>query len=115
MGLFSSKEKIFPLIVHRTVIFLFVLCLLTLLLYLAGTVQSFLDTTQSMLLSIYITLGIFLAVISIFGALLGIRRFFLHRKARELVQSGVYTLVSLFAVATITLASLIIVASKGNV
>jgi len=116
MGLFSTKEKFFPLIVHRTVVFFFVLCLLTLLLYFAGTAQSFLDTTQIMLLSIYIALSIFLAVISLFGAALGIRRrFFVQRKVRELVQTAVYALLSLFAVVTSIAAAFIVAVSRGNV
>ena len=106
-----QKEKIFPILVSRTMIFLFFMAILTLLLYTAGTVQEFIDSTQVSLLRFYSVLGIFLAIISLCGAILDLGRFLKIRKPRYLLRAGGYILLVIFSVTTVLAAVLIITLS----
>jgi len=53
------KEKLLILLISRTALFFFLMCLITIFLYIVGTVQDFIDSTQLFLLKFYCFLGIF--------------------------------------------------------
>ena len=110
----NLKEKLLPILVSRVVIFFFIMCLLTLFLYAAGTNQGFVDSTQLALLRLYLVLGIFLAVFSVCGCIVGIVRFLRIRKARYFFRACGYLLLAIFGAVTVIIAALIMTLSAGN-
>ena len=108
------KEKLLPILASRTVIFFLTMCLLTFSLYVAGTVQGFIDSTQHALLRLYTVLGIFLTSTSMFGVVLDLRRFFKNKKIRYLLRAGGYVFLVLFGTATVLMAMFIITIAGGN-
>ena len=115
MNLYHNvKEKLLPILVNRTAIFFFLICLFTLFLYAAGTVQGFIDSTQLFLLSFYVFTGIFLTVASISGIVINIKRLILNKKARYLLRAGGYIFLVIFAYFTGLAVIAIISISAGN-
>ena len=110
----NLKVKLFPILVSRTVIFFFVLCLLTLFLYAAGTVQGFIDSTQLTLLSVYVVLGIFLTIASIGGVIVNLGRYFKNRKVRYVFRAGGYMLLIIFGAISVLAVLFIITVASGN-
>jgi len=109
------KEKFLPIVINRTVIFFAVMCVLTMCLYAAGTVQGFVDSTQFALLRLYFALGIFLAASSICGLCLNVGRFLHLKKKRYLARSAGYLLLSAFGVFTVLAVMFILAMSEGNI
>ena len=109
-----SREKLLPILVNRTVIFFFLVCLLTMFLYLAGTFQEFIDSTQISLLKTYSILGIFLTATSAFGVILDISRLIKTKKAGFFLRAGGYLFLMLFGTVTVLAAIAIITISGGN-
>ena len=109
-----SQEKLLYILVNRTVIFLFAMCLLTLSLYTAGTIQGFTDSTQFSLLRLYESLGIFLMITSVFGIVLDIERAFKTKKSRYIFRAGGYLLLVIFSVATVLAVMAILTLAKGS-
>jgi len=108
------KEKPLPILVNRTAIFFFVMCLVTLFLYIVGTGQGFIDSTQLSLLKLYSILGIFLVVVSVCGIALDLERFLKIKKKRYLFRAGGYLLLVAFGVSTVLAVMFIITVSRGN-
>ena len=108
------KEKLLPTLVNRTVIFFFLMCLFTLFLYFAGTIQGFVDSTQLGLLKVAVVLGIFLTVTSVYSMIFVLMRLFKLKKVRYLLRAGVYMLVAIFGAATVLAALFITTVSGGN-
>ena len=108
------KDKLLPILVNRTVIFFFLMCLLTLFLYAVGTVQGFIDSTQLSLLRFYIVLGIFLTFASLFGIAIDVRRLIKHKKIRYLVRAGGYMFLTIFGTVTVLAVMVIITLAGGN-
>ena len=108
------KEKLLYILVNRIVLFFFIMCLLTLSLYIAGTIQNFIDSTQLSLLKLYEVLGIFLMVTSFCGIVLNIDRFVKIKMIRYLLRSGGYLLLVVFSIATVLLVMTIIAISGGS-
>ena len=108
------KEKLLPILVNRTVIFFFFMCLMTLATYIVGTVQGFIDSTQLSLLRLYSTLGIFLVVTSAYGVFLGLGRFLSSRKTRYLVRAGGYILLVIYGTTSVLAVAFIITMTGGN-
>ncbi|MDR1802189.1 MAG: hypothetical protein LBQ94_01155 [Treponema sp.] len=102
-----SKEKFLYLLVNRLAIFFFLMCILTLFLYAAGTIQDFIDSTQLFLLNLYFILGIFLTIASVSGLLLDLNRFSRTKKRRYLLRAGGYVFLVVFGVVTVFAASAI--------
>ena len=111
----NLKEKLLVILVNRTVLFLFLMCLLTLSLYVVGTVQGFIDSTQLALLRLYVVLGIFLAIISVFGMILALGRVLKTQKKRYLFRAGGYLFLVVFGMATVLAVMFIITVSGGNI
>ena len=108
------KEKLLPILTSRTVIFFFVMCLLTIFLYAAGTVQGFLDSTQFALLRLYVVLGISLSAASVCGMFIAFGRLFKHKKIRYLFRACGYILLVIFGSITVLAALFIIAMADGN-
>jgi len=108
------KEKLLPILASRTVIFFFAMCLLTLFLYIAGTIQGFIDSTQFALIRLYIVLGIFLTAASACGMLLDFGRLFKQKRIRYLFRAVGYIILTVFGVVTVLAALFIIAMSEGN-
>jgi len=111
----SIKEKILPILANRTVFFFFGMCLLTIFLYAAGTVQGFVDSTQFALLRLYVVLGIFLTVTSGCGMFLNFGRLFSQKKLRYLFRAIGYIALVVFGTLTVLVAMFIIAMSEGNI
>ena len=109
------KEKILPILINRTTIFLFIISIFTLFLYAAGTVQGFIDSTQNFLLSFYVVIGISLVFASIAGIAIDIGRLIKNRKARYLLRAGGYMFLMIFALVTVFAVMAIIAISEGNI
>jgi len=83
-------------------------------LYIAGTIQGFIDSTQLSLLRLYVILGIFLALTSVSGMVLSLVRLFKLKKTRYLFRAGGYILLAIFGATTVLAAMFIITVSRGN-
>ena len=110
----NVKEKLLPILVNRTVLFFFFLCLLTLFLYVVGTVQGFIDSTQLSLLKLYAVLGIFLTAASVYGMAVDLGRFVKAKKIRYLLRAGGYLFLVVFGAATVLAVMVIVTLSGGN-
>jgi len=108
------KERLLPVLINRAVVFFFLMCLFTMFLYLAGAIQEFTDSTQLILLRLYVVLGIFLAVTSVYGMILDLVRFFSLKRKRYLLRAGGYLFLVIFAVTTVLVTVFIITLSGGN-
>lgn len=108
------REKLLPILVNRTALFLFLMCLVTLFMYAVGTVQDFIDSTQLSLLRFYTVLGIFLTVVSVYGMVIDLERLLRLKKRRYLFRAGGYVLLILFGAGTVLVVMFIITLSKGN-
>jgi len=109
-----SKERMLPILISRTALFLFVMSVLTLFLYAAGTAQEFTDATQYALLALYSVLGIFLTITSISGIILDITRFIDAKKGRYFFRAGGYLFLAIFGVITVMAVMAILALSGGE-
>jgi len=109
-----SKERLLPILVNRTALFFFVMSVLTLFLYAAGTVQEFTDATQFALLALYSVLGIFLTITSLSGIILDMIRFISAKKGRYFFRAGGYLFLVIFGVVTVMAVMVIFALSGGE-
>jgi hypothetical protein len=109
-----SEERLLPILINRMVLFFFVMGILTLFLYAAGTVQEFTDSTQFTLLAIYSVLGIFLTVTAISGIVLDLGRFISTKKGRYFLRAGGYLLLVVFGAVTVLAVMAILALSGGE-
>jgi len=109
-----SKERLLPILINRTVLFFFVMSVLTLFLYAAGTVQEFTDATQFALLTLYSVLGIFLTITSISGIILDMTRFIGTKKSRYFFRAGGYLFLVIFGAVTVMAVMAIFALSGGE-
>ena len=109
------KEKLISILVNRTVIFFFLMCLFTLALYFAGTAQGFIDSTQFTLLKIYIVFSVFLTITAILGMIFDIGRFFSIKKSRYISRAGGYLFLIIFGALTVLAVIAIITISGGSI
>jgi hypothetical protein len=124
-------RKIFPLFISRGVFFFLLMCLLTVFLYFAGTVQGFMDSTQMMLLRLAAALGFFLAAGSVYGLVMEFALFFwretasgfrggssrgaqILRIAKALGRGMLYLITGAFGAAIALGALFIVTLSQGN-
>jgi len=108
-----SKERLLPILINRTALFFFIMSVLTLFLYAAGTVQGFTDATQFTLLALYSVLGIFLTITAISGIILDLGRFVSAKKGRYFLRAGGYLFLVIFGIVTV-LAVMAILALSGR-
>ena len=110
----SPKEKLLYLLINRSALFLFVMCLLTISLYLIGTNQGFVDTTQLGLLRFYAVLAMFLTTISVCGVVINIIRFKDQKRLRYFFRSACYLLLMFFSLGTVLTVMFIFTLSTGS-
>ena len=108
------KGRLFPVLVNRAVIFFFIMSLMTFFLYIIGTIQGFVDSTQLLLLRLLVILALCLIVSSVFGLVLNVMRFSKQKKLRYLIRAGCYFLLILFGVITALIILFIFTLSTGN-
>jgi hypothetical protein len=109
-----KRKSILVILVKRTVLFFFTLCIFTVFLYGIGTIQGFMDTTQQLMLHLAIILGFSLAVGSIYGILLDFW-FIFHEKKRSFFWGiGGYISMGLFGALIAAAATFIVTISRGN-
>ena len=108
------KEKRLLIFVNRLVIFFFSLNLFSLLLYAAGTVQGFTDTTQHSLLSFSAVMGLLLALACLVSIAVEISRFIKSKRLRYIFRGVIYILLLIFGIASVFAATLIMTISKGG-
>ena len=108
------KEKLIPILINRTAIFFFLMCLLTIFLYAAGTAQGFIDSTQLALLRLYLVLGVFLCTSSVFGIFLEIIRVIRQKLLRYLFRALGYLFLLAFGASTVMAVLFIIALSEGT-
>ena len=111
----NLKEKLFPMLINRAVIFFLFMCLITIFIYVIGTLRGFVDSTQLALLRFYTVLGIFLTVMSICGAAIALRRFIKRREFRYLARAGGYVFLVILGAVTVLAVMFILIISKGNI
>jgi hypothetical protein len=107
-------SKLFPSLVKRTVLFFFAMCLITIFLYITGTVQGFMDDTQLFLLRLGLGLGILLALSSFYGFVLDLVLFFRKKKIGFIFGAGLYAFLGILGALTAASAGFIISAAEGN-
>jgi len=83
------------------------MCLLSLFLYAAGTIQDFTDSTQLFLLNLYFILGLFMTIASVSGMLFDFNRYSRTKKKRYLFRAGGYVFLVVFGVVTVLAATAI--------
>ena len=110
----STREKLLPILINRTVLFFFLMSLFTMFFYLAGTTQGFIDSTQFLLLRLYTILGIFLAFTSASGVILDLSRFIKTKRMRYLLRAGGYAFLVIFGTLTVIIVMAIIALSLGD-
>jgi hypothetical protein len=107
-------SKIFPPLVKRTVLFFLAMCLITLFLYITGTVQGFMDDTQLFLLRLGLGLGILLALSSLYGFILDLVLLFRKKKIGFIFGAFLYAFLGILGALTAASAGCIISAAGGN-
>ena len=107
-------DRLLPVLINRTVIFFFLMCILTLILYVAGTSQNFIDSTLLALLRFYQVIGTFLITSSIFGVVMELVRAIRLKKGRYALRAAAYFLLTIFGIASMLLVLFVITISQGN-
>jgi hypothetical protein len=109
-----DNKPIIALLVKRTVLFFFAICVLTFFLYGIGIRQGFMDMTQFRLLRLSIIFGLFLGVGSFYGIALDVWLITRQKKLTYLTGVGMYVLMSLLGFAAAAIAAFILVVAEGN-
>jgi hypothetical protein len=109
-----NNKPIITLLVKRTVLFFFAICVLTFFLYSIGIRQGFMDMTQFRLLHLSIIFGLFLGVGSLYGIVLDVWLIMRQKKLRYLTGIGMYVLMGLLGFAVAAIAAFILVVAEGN-
>jgi hypothetical protein len=97
------------------VLFFLVMCLITLFLYIIGTVQGFMDDTQLFLLRLGVALSILLALSALYGLALDLSLFFRRKRPRFIRGACLYALLGALGGIIAVSAGFIISASGGNI
>lgn len=109
-----ESKPLIVILVKRAVFFFFSLCLLIIFLYAVGTIQSFMDQTQLMLLRFSTILGIFLAVGSIYGTILDLWLSFYKHRYRFIKGTFIYAVLIFFGLAVAAASAFIQILAGGN-
>ncbi|MCL2007986.1 MAG: hypothetical protein FWG77_07860 [Treponema sp.] len=112
---YRLKERILPILINRTSISFFIICLFTLFLYAAGTAQGFIDSTQFTLLSFYVIAGIFLGFSALAGFIINMGRLIKNKKKSYFFRACGYLFLVIFSIITILIVMAILAISEGNI
>jgi membrane-bound acyltransferase YfiQ involved in biofilm formation len=110
----QEDKVLIPLLIKGTVLFLFIMCILTVFFYAAGTRQDFTDRTQLMILRLSLLQGLFLGLGSAYGILYHGRFFFKKRIKSGLSALGAYLFSGSFGIGLAILSAFIIAAAEGS-
>jgi hypothetical protein len=115
------KKNLFPVVLQAAALSAFLLSLVVVIFYAAGTAQEFTDKTQLFLLHLQAVLGLFIAFVSLYGMVYNGYRslsFFIKKKGREglrsLAGTGAYMLLGTFGAFLAVFASFISALAGGN-
>jgi hypothetical protein len=109
-----ERKTVIEILVKRTVIFFFWMCLFTIFLYGIGTAQGFMDITQLLILRLIIIFGLFLGVGSVYGIILTLWLTRKGLKIRYIGGIGAYLFLVFFGILTSLAAAFILVTAGGN-
>ncbi len=109
----QADKPILVILVKRATIFLFAICSLSLFYWIVGSETSFLDSTQSMLLSIIRLSSLGLVVASLFGMLIAAAMAVLKRFALRVLSLVGYAVAIVFGAAALVVALSVSILSKG--
>ena len=112
----KKKGLIFPVIINRIIMFLFYVCILIVFLYMIGSTQGFLDSTQLFLLRFASLLGLLLSTGSVFGLVYALIQFVKKTQRVQLLRSIIfYTLMMLAGIFLVLIVSFILAVTGGNI
>jgi hypothetical protein len=109
------KKSIFPVLLKCLVIWAFIMSILLLFFYAAGTRQGFTDRTQLRLLHLSLLTGVFLALVAVYGVLYNLYHLLKNKKFRSLFLTALCLLLGIYGAALAVFASFIRAAAGGNV
>ncbi|GHU88576.1 hypothetical protein FACS189476_05920 [Spirochaetia bacterium] len=118
MNISPHGKKPFVLtLLHGAALFSFGICLLAVFLYLAGTGQQFMDSTQLALIHLAMAGGIFSALLSLYGIITDLVCLFQRQPHRAAYIRGIagYFFLGLTGALIAVLGTLIAAAAGGNV
>ena len=110
-----QKKPLIALMVKRTVFFFFIASLMIIFLYIVGTVQGFMETTQIILLRFLVIMGIFLSIGALYGSILDAGFIFIKHRRQFVLGIISYLLLIIFGVIISVIASFILVLAGGNI
>lgn len=108
-----ADKPLLMILVKRTTIFLFAICALSLFYWIVGSETSFLDTTQSMLLSILRLSSLGLIVASFFGILIAVAMALFRMFSLRVVGLLGYAVAIAIGAGTLVVAQSVSILSKG--
>jgi hypothetical protein len=109
------KKPLIALLVKRTVFFFFFFSLMIIMLYIVGTFQEFMESTQLILLRFLVVMSIFLSIGALYGSILDAGFFIIKRQRQFLLGIIFYFLMIIFGVCISLIASFLLVLVGGNV
>jgi hypothetical protein len=109
------KKPLIALLVKRTVLFFFFASILLILLYVVGTIQDFMESTQIILLRLLAIMSIFLSIAALYGGLLDIGYFIIKHRRQSLLGILSYVLLIAFGVSISVITSFMLVLAGGNI
>jgi hypothetical protein len=109
------KKPLIALLVKRTVLFFFFSSVMIILLYIVGTIQEFMESTQIILLRFLVIMSIFLAIGALYGGLLDAGFLIIKRQTQYLFGLFSYFLMIVIGIVISLIASFLLVLIGGNV
>jgi hypothetical protein len=109
-----EKKTLVSILIKRGAVFLAVLLLLTVFLYIIGTIQGFTDQTQLLLLDFSLMGGLSLAAASIYGLISSLWLILRGPNRRPFFWAGAYIVLGVFGMVITALAAFILVLAEGN-
>lgn len=110
-----QKKPLIALLVKRTVFFFFSFSLLITFLYIVGTIQGFMETTQTILLRLLVIMGIFLSIGALYGSIMDAGFILINHRRRFILGIISYLLLVMFGVTISVISSFILVLTGGNI
>jgi hypothetical protein len=95
--------------------FFFFSSLMIILLYVVGTIQEFMESTQLILLRFLMVMSIFLSIGALYGGLLDTGFFFAKRRKHFLWGIVLYFFMIIFGISISIVASFLLVLVGGNI
>jgi hypothetical protein len=110
----DGKKYIVPGLVKKAAVFLFLLNCIFLFFYAAGVQQAFTDDTQLTLLRLMLAFGLILGIVSLYGIIFHLFKFFKLKNTRRVLGLLMYALFFVFGLILALGSSLFVSFAKGN-